>query len=195
MFYKLPTHQGRRNLVKIMAAVPLLGAIDLLILYGPTGEFSMSLPKAFLLLLVNVGGLASLFIALLLNAIQNLANIRNQIKQNDLDAHADMLRKLDHERAEARKAEQDADAARDYMRREREHAEARFRQSQAHAHAHAANPGISDDELKDLYRTLIKKYHPDFAQSDADKRFRTELTAKINKAYQEKDANMLRLFL
>lgn len=52
----------------------------------------------------------------------------------------------------------------------------------------------SEDDLKVLYRKLIKKYHPDFAQNEADKKFRTELTAKITKAYENKDIKTLKLF-
>jgi hypothetical protein len=52
----------------------------------------------------------------------------------------------------------------------------------------------SDDELKKLHRELLKKYHPDFAQGEDDKKFRTDLTAKINRAYAEKDFQTLNLF-
>lgn len=61
-----------------------------------------------------------------------------------------------------------------------------------------ANSGDkSSDKEKDakkLYIKLMKKYHPDFAKSDEDKKFRNDLTAKINKAYREGDINTLRMF-
>ena len=49
-------------------------------------------------------------------------------------------------------------------------------------------------EIKKLYRHLVKKYHPDFARSDEDKKFRTELTAKINNAYERGDIATLKMF-
>ena len=51
------------------------------------------------------------------------------------------------------------------------------------------------EDIRKLYLTLIKKYHPDYARSDEDKKFRSELTAKINKAYKEGDVDTLRLFI
>ncbi len=52
-----------------------------------------------------------------------------------------------------------------------------------------------DIDIKGLYRSLLHKYHPDFARSDEDKKFRTELTAKINRAYQTGDTHTLKLFM
>lgn len=51
-----------------------------------------------------------------------------------------------------------------------------------------------DSEVKSLYKKAIHKYHPDKAQSEEDKRFRNDLTAKLNKAYQEGDIETLRMF-
>lgn len=50
------------------------------------------------------------------------------------------------------------------------------------------------EDIKKLYMKLVKKYHPDFAQSDADKKFRSELTAKLNNAYKDGDIDTLRMF-
>ena len=51
-----------------------------------------------------------------------------------------------------------------------------------------------DPEMKSMYRKVIHKYHPDHARSDEDKKFRNDLTAKLNKAYQEGDIETIRLF-
>jgi len=53
----------------------------------------------------------------------------------------------------------------------------------------------NDMDIRKMYRKLMHKYHPDFARSDDDKKFRTDLTAKLNRAYQEGDIATLRLFL
>jgi len=53
---------------------------------------------------------------------------------------------------------------------------------------------VSNEELKSLYHKLIRKYHPDLATSQEDKGFRTFLTAKINKAYSDRDFKLLSLF-
>jgi hypothetical protein len=53
---------------------------------------------------------------------------------------------------------------------------------------------VDEDYLKFLYKEILKKYHPDFAQSEEDKRFRSELTAKISEAYKNKDIEKLKLF-
>lgn len=59
----------------------------------------------------------------------------------------------------------------------------------------AGPPGhVPRAELQALYRELVKKYHPDFARGEEDKRFRTDLTAKINRAYAAGDIATLRLF-
>lgn len=50
-------------------------------------------------------------------------------------------------------------------------------------------------DIKVLYRNLLHKYHPDKAMGDEDKKFRTEIIKKINKAYEERDIDTLRLFL
>ncbi len=52
----------------------------------------------------------------------------------------------------------------------------------------------TDSEISILYKKVIHKYHPDLARSDEDNKFRNELTAKINKARQERDIETLRLF-
>ena len=53
---------------------------------------------------------------------------------------------------------------------------------------------VSEQEIKKIYQDLVKKYHPDFARGEEDKKFRTELTAKLNNAYQNRDIDTLRLF-
>ena len=55
-------------------------------------------------------------------------------------------------------------------------------------------PSVDHGELKRLFQELSKRYHPDFAQSERDKEFRTQLFVKIKKAYDEQDIETLRVF-
>jgi hypothetical protein len=50
-------------------------------------------------------------------------------------------------------------------------------------------------ELRDLYRKIAKKIHPDLAVDDEDRNRRTEIMAEVNKAYQEGDIEKLRAIL
>lgn len=52
----------------------------------------------------------------------------------------------------------------------------------------------SPEELKRLYYVLSKKYHPDLAQSDIDKKFRTDLFIKIKSAYDRGDYSTMKLY-
>jgi preprotein translocase subunit SecG len=65
--------------------------------------------------------------------------------------------------------------------------------NQSHTHTKERRPQ-NDPEMRDLYLKVIHKYHPDFARGDEDKKFRTELTAKLNRAYQEGDIATLKFF-
>jgi hypothetical protein len=68
-------------------------------------------------------------------------------------------------------------------------------QGHTHTEAHTKERRPQNDpEMRDLYLKVIHKYHPDFARGDEDKKFRTELTAKLNRAYQEGDIATLKLF-
>lgn len=50
---------------------------------------------------------------------------------------------------------------------------------------------FTEKEIHDLYRELAKKYHPDFAQNETDKKFRNDLLKKINLAYEKRDFKTL----
>lgn len=76
----------------------------------------------------------------------------------------------------------------------KESEEEEVKQEQYHT-ANARSHHYNKEELRNLYLSLIKKYHPDYARSDEDKKFRSELTAKINKAYNEGDVDTLKLFI
>jgi hypothetical protein len=52
----------------------------------------------------------------------------------------------------------------------------------------------NDPEMKSMYKKVIHKYHPDFARGEEDKKFRTDLTAKLNRAYEDGDIETIRLF-
>ena len=46
-------------------------------------------------------------------------------------------------------------------------------------------------DLKQMYRKLARRYHPDLAADDADRLHRTRLMAMINEAYRERDKDAL----
>lgn len=58
------------------------------------------------------------------------------------------------------------------------------------APASPANPS-QDDRLKQLYRDLARRYHPDLATDETERQQRTELMALINQAYRDRDEEML----
>jgi hypothetical protein len=49
-----------------------------------------------------------------------------------------------------------------------------------------------DSTLKNLYRQLARRFHPDLASDEADRERRTRLMAMINEAYEHGDADLLR---
>lgn len=53
---------------------------------------------------------------------------------------------------------------------------------------------FTQEELKNLYYDLAKKYHPDHAQSEQDKEFRNQLFIKLKDAYEKKDMKTLRMY-
>jgi len=57
------------------------------------------------------------------------------------------------------------------------------------------NDNYSQEEIKNIYKKLVHKYHPDKSQNEDDKKFRNELMVKINNAYQNRDIETLKLFL
>ncbi len=50
-------------------------------------------------------------------------------------------------------------------------------------------------DMKNLFRDIAKRIHPDFAKDDADRHRRTRLMAQANQAYGEGDAEALRCIL
>jgi hypothetical protein len=50
-------------------------------------------------------------------------------------------------------------------------------------------------ELKDLYRTIAKKIHPDLAIDEEDRERRNKIMAEVNKAYEEGDVERLESIL
>lgn len=63
-----------------------------------------------------------------------------------------------------------------------------------HEFSHRKPKRSENDEarLKNLYRQLARKFHPDFAQDDADREHRTRLMVMINDAYTQRDWEALR---
>jgi hypothetical protein len=53
----------------------------------------------------------------------------------------------------------------------------------------SSNP---ENELRQLYRDLARRYHPDTAFDDRDRLYRTEMMMRINEAYANRDVNELR---
>lgn len=59
-------------------------------------------------------------------------------------------------------------------------------------------PGLSQEqkaEIKQLYRQLARRFHPDLAQDEADRAYRTEIMAAVNGAYRASDLEQLRQLL
>lgn len=54
-------------------------------------------------------------------------------------------------------------------------------------------PPLSPADLKQLYRSLARLYHPDYGVDEADRERRTRLMALINEAYAAGDVEALRL--
>lgn len=54
---------------------------------------------------------------------------------------------------------------------------------------------IESNVLKKLYRTLTKKYHPDLAQDDEDRDFRTKMMVDVNEAYKTEDGAKLQMLV
>lgn len=52
-------------------------------------------------------------------------------------------------------------------------------------------PEPVNQDLKKLYRELARRYHPDMATSEEDRKRRTKLMAQINAAYADKDFEAL----
>ena len=46
-------------------------------------------------------------------------------------------------------------------------------------------------QIKKIYRTLTKRYHPDLAQDDEDRAFRTAMMVEVNEAYTTQDGAKL----
>jgi len=53
-------------------------------------------------------------------------------------------------------------------------------------------PPTGESELKSLYRTLAKRFHPDLAQDPAEKPWRETMMARVNAAYSSQDLAALR---
>ena len=53
-------------------------------------------------------------------------------------------------------------------------------------------PPTGESELKSLYRTLAKRFHPDLAQDPAEKPWRETMMARVNAAYSAQDLAALR---
>lgn len=82
--------------------------------------------------------------------------------------------------------------------------EARVTRERAEASAKAANiediPSAveafqSTEELKELYRKISKKVHPDLAMDDTDRGYRNKVMVEVNKAYSEGDVEKLNQIL
>ncbi len=53
------------------------------------------------------------------------------------------------------------------------------------------DPLDQDARLKQLYRQLVRQYHPDLAQTPAEADYRNRLMVMINEAYAQRDLNAL----
>jgi len=84
---------------------------------------------------------------------------------------------------------------------ERHHQEkGRTQKDQANGFAQAAHPHAEDErdpeveeQLKNLFRELAKRYHPDLVTDPEEKQWRQEIMAKVNQAYTARDLDALEL--
>jgi hypothetical protein len=76
-------------------------------------------------------------------------------------------------------------------------ARAQATESRAASHGEAAEAKefATSPELKNLYRELAKRVHPDLAIDEADRKLRERLMAEANRAYQNGDAEALQRIL
>jgi len=64
-------------------------------------------------------------------------------------------------------------------------------QKTASSAMHMPSGNLSQDELKRLYRQLVRRYHPDLATDPEERERRNKLMADINDAYSQQDADAL----
>jgi len=64
-----------------------------------------------------------------------------------------------------------------------------------HAHEAPQKSFTSSKELRNLYREVAKRVHPDLATDDEDRELRTRLMARANAAYEQGDEQALREIL
>ncbi|KYC29448.1 protein of unknown function [Sterolibacterium denitrificans] len=93
----------------------------------------------------------------------------------------------------ARRAPADA-AARHQARRAQSQAEQSRRENERFAELdrEAEKPFAPSRDLKRLFRQLAQKIHPDRAENEADRAWRTELMSEANRAYRASDEMVLR---
>lgn len=76
---------------------------------------------------------------------------------------------------------------------------ARKRADETHEATHGEASRVQDfkpsPDLKNLFRDVAKRIHPDFARDDADQHRRTRLMAQANDAYSQGDAEALQRIL
>lgn len=65
-------------------------------------------------------------------------------------------------------------------------------QRERFAEPHHRRPGNDDPEIRSLYRSLARAYHPDLAQNDPDRQFRMEMMLRVNEAWEARDVSTLR---
>lgn len=97
------------------------------------------------------------------------------------------LRKSHHEAERRAQWGKDLDQAPDVVRQ--------FERAWAPGKQHTEQPRKASEpqhsELKALYRELAKRFHPDLSTDPQEKKWREEMMAAVNAAYQHKDLNAL----
>jgi DnaJ-domain-containing protein 1 len=111
---------------------------------------------------------------------------------SDEELEAELIRRRAARDAETASAARDADAARSRAeergRQERRDRQAGSRENKiAQYYAQLEVPyGASFETVKQSYRRLMRKYHPDLHSGDAEKqKIATELSQSLTRAYQE----------
>lgn len=109
----------------------------------------------------------------------------------ELDALQAQIAALEAERmpdnVELRQAAEQSRAQAERSQQEQRHFEEAPRQAQAEP-----RPFAPSRDLKKLYRQIAQKIHPDRADSEADRDWRTHLMSEATRAYRNEDENGLR---
>ena len=78
--------------------------------------------------------------------------------------------------------------------RDEEEETRRYERAFAHEQERPRLDGAEEDEAARLYRELARRFHPDLARTDEERRRREPLMQRVNAAFRERDLAALRAF-